>query len=85
VDSPDWYAPLRARVEGLQEPLKTFGVQQCEEALATSWLFPTDTWVIAFELAEVIESLEFSDSQILAMPHGRRQALLAQANWWLYV
>jgi len=85
MDSPDWHAVLRARVDALQEPFRAFGIRQCEEALNTFRAFPAHGMVISWELAEIVESLEYSDSQILAMSHGHRREALAQAGWWLYI
>lgn len=85
MQSPDWHAALRARVEALPEPFRTYGLAQCEEALSTFFAFPQSATVIAWELGEIVESLEISNRQILEMPPGTHHSLLTQASQWLLV
>ena len=83
MQSPPWHAALRARVEVLEEPFKGYGLGQCQEALNTFYASPQSATVIAWELGEIVESLEMDNAWILEALPGTRHTLLAQASQWL--
>lgn len=80
---PDWYNSLVARVSVLPEPLRSYGMEQCADALAT-YKYSGD-WRIPHQLQEEVESLEFGLSQIRGMSPGQQQAELARARLTLYL
>lgn len=78
----EWYTCLLARVEGLPEPLRTYGLEQCSEAWQT--FCGSSDWRIAWELSEIVESLEFTSIQIQHVTHGAAQeAYLLQLGYLL--